>query len=185
MLSDPPVSPAVMPPALIPPAVNLPAVIPHRPILITGPFEAAPVSIQPDQPGSAADRAPAMITPPPVARLIWLDGRRGLRFSAQGRDGGGMAGYREVKRRMVTWFQRRIGNPVLVRMPGRTVLETTGRKSGEKRRTPIGGRVVGRDFWLVSEYGEQSQYVRNIKADPRVRVRIKGRWRAGIAYLMP
>jgi deazaflavin-dependent oxidoreductase (nitroreductase family) len=96
-----------------------------------------------------------------------------------------MAGYREVKRRMVTWFQRRIGNPVLVRMPGRTVLETTGRKSGEKRRTPIGGRVVGRDFWLVSEYGEQSQYVRNIKADPRVRVRIKGRWRAGIAYLMP
>jgi deazaflavin-dependent oxidoreductase (nitroreductase family) len=93
--------------------------------------------------------------------------------------------YREVKRRMVTWFQRRIGNPVLVRMPGRTVLETTGRKSGQRRRTPIGGRQVGRDFWLVSEYGEKSQYVRNIKADPRVRVRIRGRWRDGIAYLMP
>jgi deazaflavin-dependent oxidoreductase (nitroreductase family) len=91
----------------------------------------------------------------------------------------------EVKRRLVTWFQRRIANPVLVRMPGRTVLETTGRKSGEKRRTPIGGRRVGGDFWLVSEYGELSQYVRNIKADPRVRVRIRGRWRAGIAYLMP
>jgi deazaflavin-dependent oxidoreductase (nitroreductase family) len=91
----------------------------------------------------------------------------------------------ELKRRLVTWFQRRIANPVLVRMPGRAVLETTGRKSGQKRRTPIGGRRVGDDFWLVSEYGEKSQYVRNIKADPRVRVRIKGRWRTGIAYLMP
>jgi deazaflavin-dependent oxidoreductase (nitroreductase family) len=99
--------------------------------------------------------------------------------------GVGMGRDREVKRRMVTWFQRRIGNPVLVRMPGRTVLETTGRKSGEKRRTPIGGRQVGGEFWLVSEYGEQSQYVRNIKADPKVRVRIRGRWRDGIAHLMP
>ncbi|MEV6608656.1 nitroreductase/quinone reductase family protein [Kutzneria sp. NPDC051319] len=96
-----------------------------------------------------------------------------------------MSGYREAKQRIVTAFQRRVGNPILMRMPGHTLLETTGRRSGQPRRTPLGGRLVGRDFWLVSEYGEKSQYVRNIQADPRVRVRIRGRWRAGIAHLMP
>ncbi|MFI9383620.1 nitroreductase/quinone reductase family protein [Kutzneria sp. NPDC052558] len=85
----------------------------------------------------------------------------------------------------MTAFQRRIGNPILLRMPGRVVLETTGRRSGLPRRTPIGGRLVGRVFWLVSEYGEKSQYVRNIRADARVRVRIRGRWHAGVAHPMP
>ncbi len=96
-----------------------------------------------------------------------------------------MATYREAKHRIVTAFQRRIGNPILLRMPGRAVLETTGRRSGLPRRTPIGGRLIGRDFWFVSEYGDKSQYVRNIRADAQVRVRIRGRWHAGVAHLMP
>ncbi|MBB5165612.1 nitroreductase/quinone reductase family protein [Mycobacterium sp. AZCC_0083] len=65
------------------------------------------------------------------------------------------------------------------------VLETIGRKSGEPRRTPLGGKLVDGQFWFVSEFGEQSQYVRNIQADPRVRVRLRGRWRTGTAHLMP
>jgi deazaflavin-dependent oxidoreductase (nitroreductase family) len=96
-----------------------------------------------------------------------------------------MSSYRQAKQRIVTWFQRRIGNPILLRLPVQTVLETTGRSSGLPRRTPVGGRVVGRDFWLVSEYGEKSQYVRNIRANAQVRVRIRGRWHAGIAHPMP
>lgn len=44
---------------------------------------------------------------------------------------------------------------------------------------------MGQAFWLVSEYGEKSQYVRNIRADPRVRVRIKGQWHSGTAHLLP
>ncbi len=96
-----------------------------------------------------------------------------------------MATYREAKHRIVTAFQRRIGNPILLRMPGRAVLETTGRRSGLPRRTPIGGRLIGRDFWFVSEYGDKSQYVRNIRAGAQVRVRIRGRWHAGVAHLMP
>lgn len=91
----------------------------------------------------------------------------------------------ESKYRRVSAFQRRIANPLARRMPGQTLLETTGRKSGEPRRTPIGGRRTGNEFWFVSEYGERSQYVRNIKADPRVRVRIRGRWHAGTAHLLP
>ncbi len=96
-----------------------------------------------------------------------------------------MARHDELKYRTVTSFQRRIGNPLLSRLPTQTLLETVGRKSGQPRRTPVGGRRVGDEFWLVSEYGEQSQYVRNIKAHPQVRVRIKGRWHTGTAQLMP
>ncbi len=90
----------------------------------------------------------------------------------------------ERKYRAATAFQRRI-NPVLRRLPPQTVLETTGRVSGLPRRTPVGGRRTGRSFWLVSEFGERSQYVRNITADPRVRVRIRGRWHTGTAVLLP
>lgn len=90
----------------------------------------------------------------------------------------------DLKFRLVTSFQRRIGNPVTKLLPFQTLLETTGRKSGLPRRTPVGGRRVGREFWIVSEYGDKSQYVRNIKADPRVRVRVKGRWHQGTAHLL-
>jgi deazaflavin-dependent oxidoreductase (nitroreductase family) len=91
----------------------------------------------------------------------------------------------DLRFRAATTFQRRVGNPVLRRLPLQTVLETTGRVSGLPRRTPVGGRRVGDSFWLVSEFGERSQYVRNIKADPRVRVRIRGRWHTGTAQLLP
>lgn len=49
----------------------------------------------------------------------------------------------------------------------------------------MGGRREGDSFWLVSEFGERSQYIRNIRADPRVRVRIRGRWHPGTAHLLP
>ncbi|MFF6979721.1 nitroreductase/quinone reductase family protein [Streptomyces sp. NPDC008343] len=90
----------------------------------------------------------------------------------------------ETKYRNVRAFQRRL-NAVMRRLPTQTLLETTGRTSGLPRRTPVGGRRVGGTFWLVSEFGERSQYVRNIKADARVRVRIKGRWHTGTAHLLP
>jgi deazaflavin-dependent oxidoreductase (nitroreductase family) len=83
------------------------------------------------------------------------------------------------------FFQKRVANPLMRRNPFQTLLETTGRKSGEPRRTPLGGKLVGDAFWFVSEFGEQSQYVRNIKADPRVRVRLRGKWHAGTAHLVP
>ncbi|MFH0520932.1 nitroreductase/quinone reductase family protein [Streptomyces sp. M41] len=91
----------------------------------------------------------------------------------------------DLRFRAATTFQRRVGNPVLRRLPFQTVLETTGRVSGLPRQTPVGGRRVADSFWLVSEFGEKSQYIRNIKADPRVRVRIRGRWYTGTARLLP
>lgn len=96
-----------------------------------------------------------------------------------------MANLRDVQHRVVTLFQRRLGNPILRRLPTQQLLETVGRKSGQPRITPIGGRRVGKEFWLVSEFGDKSQYIRNIKADNRVRVRLHGHWHTGIAHLLP
>lgn len=95
-----------------------------------------------------------------------------------------MPRHSETKYRLVTMFQRRL-NALVRRLPGHTLLETTGRTSGLPRRTPVGGRRVGDAFWLVSEFGERSQYVRNIKADPRVRIRLHGHWHTGTAHLLP
>ncbi|AQT78903.1 nitroreductase [Mycolicibacterium litorale] len=89
------------------------------------------------------------------------------------------------RQRVVTFVQRRLANPLMRAVPIQTLLETTGRKSGQPRRTPIGGRLEGKQFWLVSEFGDRSQYVRNIMADPRVRVRVRGRWLDGTATLLP
>ncbi|WP_317443913.1 nitroreductase/quinone reductase family protein [Streptomyces collinus] len=89
------------------------------------------------------------------------------------------------KQRIVTRFQRLVANPLNRRLPFQTLLETTGRTSGKPRRTPVGGRRTGDSFWIVSEFGFTSQYVRNIQADPEVRVRIRGRWHHGTAHLLP
>jgi len=91
----------------------------------------------------------------------------------------------DLQHRWVTTFQRHIGNPVLRRLPTQTLLETTGRVSGQPRQTPIGGARDGNSFWFVSEFGTRSQYIRNIQADNRVRLRLRGRWYTGTAHLLP
>jgi len=91
----------------------------------------------------------------------------------------------DFRSRITNTFQKRVANPLMRRLPNQTLLETTGRSSGQPRRTPLGGRLVGNQFWLVSEFGEKSQYVRNIKANPRVRLRLHGKWRTGTAHLVP
>lgn len=90
----------------------------------------------------------------------------------------------DLKRQIVHRVQRLVVNPVGRQLPV-TMIETTGRKSGKPRRTAVGGRVVDDRFWMVSEHGEHSDYVRNIKANPAVRVRLGGKWRNGTAHLLP
>ncbi len=91
----------------------------------------------------------------------------------------------------VNFLQKRLANPVVRRvlergrLPGYALLETTGRRTGRLRRTPVGDGTVGDTFWIVSEHGRRSAYVLNIEAEPRVRVRIRGRWRSGTAHLLP
>jgi deazaflavin-dependent oxidoreductase (nitroreductase family) len=89
-----------------------------------------------------------------------------------------------MRDRFTAFIQKNVANPMMRRMPFQTLLETTGRKSGQPRRTPLGGSRIGNEFWFVSEFGDQSQYVKNIEADPRVRVRLRGRWHSGVAHLV-
>jgi deazaflavin-dependent oxidoreductase (nitroreductase family) len=75
----------------------------------------------------------------------------------------------------------RLGLPV----PGTAILETVGRKSGQPRRNPVTNGRDGGVFWIVAEHGRRASYVRNIEANPRVRIRIGRRWGKGTARLMP
>ena len=70
-------------------------------------------------------------------------------------------------------------------LPGWSLLETTGRNSGRPHRNPVGDGLIGDAFWIVADHGRRSDYVRNIEANPRVRLRVRGRWRTGTAHLMP
>jgi deazaflavin-dependent oxidoreductase (nitroreductase family) len=65
------------------------------------------------------------------------------------------------------------------------LLETVGRRSGKPRRTPVGNGLLGNTFWLVSEHGRGAGYVRNIEANPCVRVKVGRTWRAGTAQILP
>jgi deazaflavin-dependent oxidoreductase (nitroreductase family) len=80
-------------------------------------------------------------------------------------------------------------NPIVKRVAGYvpwwSLLETTGRKSGLPRRNPVGNGLRGDTFWIVSEHGRSAGYVRNIEANPRVRIRVNGRWQTGKAHLLP
>lgn len=95
------------------------------------------------------------------------------------------------KYRVVSLIQARTFNPAVrlalkrLWIPGWALLETTGRKTGLARTTPVGDGLVGSTFWIVSEHGRRSAYVRNLEAQPRVRVRVRGRWRAGTAHVLP
>ena len=64
------------------------------------------------------------------------------------------------------------------------ILETTGRRSGEPRRVPVGKALDGDTLWIVAEHGRRAGYVRNIEANPRVRVRAGRRWRTGTAHVL-
>ncbi|UDM36195.1 nitroreductase family deazaflavin-dependent oxidoreductase [Mycobacterium ulcerans] len=95
-----------------------------------------------------------------------------------------MAELRDLKRRVVHRMQKLVVNPIGRQLPV-TMLETIGRKSGQPRHTAVGGKLVDNQFWMVSEHGKHSDYVRNIKANPAVRVRLDGEWRSGTAHLLP
>nr|WP_200823406.1 nitroreductase/quinone reductase family protein [Actinacidiphila yanglinensis] len=72
--------------------------------------------------------------------------------------------------------------------PGDALLETIGRRTGLPRRTPVCDGLAGEVFWLVAQRGHRSDWVRNIRANPRVRVKVRTasgiRWRTGTARVL-
>ncbi len=67
---------------------------------------------------------------------------------------------------------------------GPALLETTGRRSGQPRRVPVGNGLRGDHFWIVTEHGWNAHYVKNMQANPRVRVKVGRRWYSGTAHIL-
>jgi deazaflavin-dependent oxidoreductase (nitroreductase family) len=84
---------------------------------------------------------------------------------------------------LVRWAFR-IGIPD----PGDALLETIGRRSQQPRVTPVCDGLEGDTFWLLSQRGRAADWVRNIEANPRVRVKVQSgpqsRWRVGTAHIL-
>lgn len=64
-------------------------------------------------------------------------------------------------------LQQRVVNPVIKLVwrlgfpsPGDALLETTGRRTGRPRYTPVCDGLDGRAFWLVAQAGRRSDWVR-------------------------
>lgn len=72
--------------------------------------------------------------------------------------------------------------------PGDALLETTARDTGEARITPVCDCLEGNTFWVISQRGRDTQWMRDIELDPRVRVKTHpgaaGRWRVGTAHIL-
>lgn len=96
------------------------------------------------------------------------------------------------KSRLGTFLEQRVVNPFMRRLllaglapKAFALLETTGRRTGRPRLTPVGNGMEDHVFWLVSEHGTRSHYVQNLLANPRVRIKVGRRWRDGSATLVP
>jgi len=100
-----------------------------------------------------------------------------------------------MKHRIIHFLQKYVFNPPIkflfaigVVPPGYALLETTGRKTGKQRRTPVGNGRLGNEFWIVAEHGQKAGYVRNIAANPRVRLKLahglRARWYNGTAHFL-
>jgi deazaflavin-dependent oxidoreductase (nitroreductase family) len=101
-----------------------------------------------------------------------------------------MAGGGAAKRRAARFMTNRLVNPLvrgLHRMGitgGTSLLETTGRKTRQPRQTPVGDGLRGEHFWIITEHGRHSSYVKNIEANPRVRVKSGRTWFDGTAHIL-
>ena len=95
------------------------------------------------------------------------------------------------KRRISTVLATRVVNPVArtavrhgLAPRSYAILETTGRRSGLARRTPVGHVVEGDTVWIVAEHGARANYVRNLRANPRIRIKLREGWRSGTAHVL-
>ena len=116
-----------------------------------------------------------------VLDVVWPDRRwewaaLASRWPATGVDS-------ERKRRIVRFVQRYLFNPPTMlavrtgRVPGYVLIETIGRRTGKRRCTVVGMHLERSTGWVVAEHGSHASYVRNLTANPTVRVCVRGTWR--------
>jgi RNA polymerase sigma-70 factor, ECF subfamily len=94
------------------------------------------------------------------------------------------AGLVRFAERYVVNPQMRLGLALGLAPRAFALLETIGRHTGKRRRTPVGNGLLGDTFWLISERGRAAGYVRNIERNPRVRVKVGRTWQSGTAHVL-
>src|SRR5580704_4326915 len=125
------------------------------------------------------DRPSALL--PPVVTTLVLATNVGITWAVP-----------SLKVRLVRVLQRFVINPIVrlllaveVLPLGYALIETTGRRSGHARRTPVGNGLLGDTFWIIAEHGTKANYVQNLIVDSHVRVKLRDGvrlvWRDGIA----
>ena len=97
-------------------------------------------------------------------------------------------------RSVLARLQQSVINPVVrlawdlgIPIPGDALVETTGRRTHLPRRTPVCNGLEGETFWVIAQRGRDAEWVRNIAANPRVRVKVSGihtGWRSGTAHIL-
>jgi deazaflavin-dependent oxidoreductase (nitroreductase family) len=86
----------------------------------------------------------------------------------------------------VIWLMNPLARRLAGIAPWWVVLETTGRKSGRPRQVPLArGPLDGDTTWVIAVHGARAGFAHNIAASPRVRLRLRGRWRDGTASVEP
>src|ERR1700759_1287349 len=97
-------------------------------------------------------------------------------------------------RSVLGYLQQSVINPIVrlawdlgLPIPGDALLETTGRRTGLRRRTPVCDGLEGQTFWLIAQRGGEADWVRKIEGTPAARFKVSGihtGWRAGTAHIL-
>ena len=91
--------------------------------------------------------------------------------------------FRMMNRVVEPMVRAGIGSPRLA-PGGFIVLETVGRKSGKRRRTPLAATRIGRYVIVATFRGERSQWVRNLAVRSRTRYWAGGKPHPAKAFVM-
>ena len=86
---------------------------------------------------------------------------------------------RATQRRFEILFGRFVLNPMVrglfrlgVSPPLTALIETTGRKTGRVRHTPVNYARDGQTLWVIAQHGRHAGWVLNLEAEPRIRARL-------------
>ena len=100
-----------------------------------------------------------------------------LRRSAEARF------FRTLNRLVEPLVRAGLGSPRLA-PGGFVVLETRGRKTGKRRRTPLAATRLGPYVIVATFRGTRSHWVHNLAAEPRTRFWLGGRPRKARAFVL-